>query len=89
MHTAYHCCVNGNSPPWRAYAIRPYTCSVVRVCGRTNFRCVFVGFVVWIFPKMMLFAAEWKLISSNESVFVAVKGVCDTPLHLFGCELMR
>ena len=35
------------------------------------------------------FAGEWKLISSNESIFAAVEGVCDTPLHLFGCEGMQ
>ena len=41
-----------------------------------------------MFANMMFFAAEWKLISSNESIFAAVKGVCDTPVHLFGCDGM-
>ena len=89
VHIVFRCWLNVYSPPWRAYAIRPYTCSVVRVCGRTHFRCVIVGFMVWILANQMLFAAEWKLISSNESIFAAIKGVCDTPLHMFGCELMR
>ena len=30
-----------------------------------------------------LIAAECVLISSNKSKFPAIKGVCDTPLHLF------
>ena len=45
VHTAYHCWWNAYSSPWRAYAIRPYTCSVVRVCGRTHFRCAL--WVLW------------------------------------------
>ena len=103
VHIANGCWLNGYSPPWRAYAIRPYTCSVVSWCGRTNFRCVFVGFIVWnqsnncrgvshtpfIFANKVLFAGAYRLSLLMECVFAAMEGVCDTPLHLFGCEGMR
>ena len=89
VHIANGCWLNGYSSPWRAYAIRPYTCSVVNRCERYNFRCVFVGWVVWILANKVLFAAEYCLSLLMECVIAAMEGVCDTPLHLFGCELMR
>ena len=36
-----------------------------------------------MFANEVLIADEWYLFSLNECKFPAVKGVCDTPLHLF------
>ena len=45
--------------------------------------------IVWIFANKVYFAGAYCLSLLMECVFAAMKGVCDTPLHLFGCEGMR
>ena len=73
------------SPPWRAYAIRPYTCSIIswvqqwwndvqhpRHGGRMRYAPTPVrSFHGYNVGGMMC-------------IFPAMEGVCDTPLHLFG-----
>ena len=72
------------SLPWRAYAIRPYTCSVISWViwwsfdvqlpyhgGRMRYAPTHVRlFHGWHGGRLMCF-------------FPAMEGVCDTPLHMF------
>ena len=78
-----------SSPPWRAYAIRPYTFSL-KYFGKWEL----VGALRRHDGRMRYAPTHFReLFCEMEMVgasFPAMEGVCDTPLHLFAemfCEM--
>ena len=69
-------------PPWRAYAIRPYTFSR-NVLGNGNCLGLFAAMKGVCDTPLHLFAEMFGEMGNGLGLSAVVMGVCDTPLHLF------